>query len=192
MARKSTNKPNRARAGRRNGEAVKIVALLVFIFIGLGIIAGSIWYYGFFQPRAEEEITAAAASFAKEFFTVEHSSISGQEGKEFMTASQAERVLASGRVSAWKEQELAIQVKGDVEVRILEQQLRTAVARAVFLQHEEAKDQDGKEYLIYYDFDLVRANGRWLVDKIRVANPEELETLRLNKGVPEEHNGETE
>ncbi|MDD2283229.1 MAG: hypothetical protein PHD92_07565 [Eubacteriales bacterium] len=192
MARKSANKPNRAKAGRRTEEAVKIVALLVFIFIGLGIIAGSIWYYGFFQPRAEQEITEVAASFAKEFFTVEYSAITGQEGKDFMTDSQAEKVLAGGRVSAWKEQELAIQVEGDVEVRILEQHLRTAVVRAVFWQHEEAKGQDGKEYLIYYDFDLVRTHGRWLVDKIRVANAEELETLRQNKGVLEEPNGETE
>lgn len=185
MARKNTNKPNRARA-RRTGEAVKIIALLVFIFIGLGIIVGSIWYYGFFQPRAEQEIEKAAASFAKEFFTVEYNTITGQEGKDFMTASQAEQVLASNRVGSWKEQELAIQVKGDVEVRILEQHLRTAVTRAIFLQHEEAKGQTGKDYLIYYDFDLVRAQGRWLVNKIRVANPQELETLRLNKGVPEE------
>jgi hypothetical protein len=191
MARKNTNKPYRARAGR-TGEAVKIVALLVIIFIELGVVAGSIWYYGSFQPRAEEEIEKAAASFAKEFFTVEYSSITGQEGKDFMTDSQAEKVLASGRVGAWKEQELAIQVIDDVEVSIIEQKLRTAVARAIFLQYEEAKGKTGKEYLIYYDFDLVRADDRWLVDKIRVANTEELETLRKNRGVFEEDNGETE
>jgi len=191
MARKNTNKPNRAKSGSTR-EAVKIVALLVIIFIELGIVAGSIWYYGFSQPRTEEEIEKAAASFAKEFFTVEYNSITGQEGKDFMTDSQAEQVLDSGRVGAWKEQELAIQVKGDVEVSIIEQKLRTAVARAIFWQHEEAKDKTGKEYLIYYDLDLIRADGRWLVNKIRVANTEELETLRKNRGVFEEDNGETE
>lgn len=191
MARKNTNKPSRARAGRA-GEAVKIVAMLVIIFIELGIVAGSIWYYGSFQPRAAEEIERTAASFTKEFFTTDYSSITGQEGKDFMTDGQAEKVLVSGRVGIWKEQELAIQVKGDVEVSILEQKIRSAVARAIFWQHEEAKGKTGKDYLIYYDLDLVRADGRWLVDKIRVANTEELETLRKNRGVFEEDNGETE
>lgn len=188
---KGTNKRNRLR-GRRTGAGAKIALLLALILIEVGIIAGSVWYYLSFQPRAQEEVVATAANFAKEFFTVEHTAITGEEARGLMTASHAEQVLASGRVEAWKEQELAIAVKGDVEVRILEQKLRTAVIRVIFWQQEEAKEQEGKEYLIYYDLDLVRTQGRWLVDNIHVANPEELATLRRNKGVWEEHYGETE
>lgn len=187
---KGTNGPNRPR-GRKIGEATKIAVLLVLILIGLGIIGGSIWYYAFFQPQTQEEVTATATDFAKRFFTVDHSSITGEEGKDLMTESQAEQILASGRSKSWKEQELATQVTGDVEVRIITQKLRTAVVRTVFWQHEEAKGQEGKDYLIYYDLDLFRTDGRWLVDGIHVANPEELETLRRNKGVWDEHYGNT-
>lgn len=184
-------KPNRAR-GRRSGEGVKIAVLMALILIEVGIIVGSLWYYFSFQPQAQEDIAATAEHFAKEFFSVEHTTITGKEANDLMTESHAGQVLASGRVEAWKEQEVAIQVQGEVEVRILEQKMRTAVVRTIFWQHEEAKEKEGKEYLIFYDLDLVYTQGRWLVDNIHVPNPGELETLRRNKGVWEEHYGETE
>ena len=186
MAKKNKKRSYKGKAGGRLGEATKIVALLVFIFIGLGIVAGSVWYYAFFQPQAEQEIEIAAAGFAKEYFDVDYRDISGQEGKEFMTADLARRILASGRADAWKEQALITQVTEDVEVNIVEQKLRTAWARVIFWQREQAKEQEDRSYLIYYDLDLVRSQGRWQVDQVRVPQPEELKDLRLNRNVPAE------
>lgn len=191
MAKQNTKKPNKAKYRRGSGEGAKIVALLVFILIGLGVIAGSVWYYGFFQPQAQKDIKETSVAFAKDFFSVDFNTITGKEGEQYMTAANAEAALASGRVNAWKEQELAITLQGEIEVSILRQGYRSATARAVFWQHEVVKDE-GKDYLIYYDLDFTYDKGRWLVSKVRVADPEELRTLRLNKGVLEEQPGESQ
>lgn len=190
MAKKNTKKPSKGRA-RSSGEGVKIVALLVFILIGLGIIAGSVWYYGFFQPRASEEILAVAAGFTREFFAADHDTISGKEGRSFMTDRLADRVLAGERIASWQDQELVAAIKGEVEVSLLKQGLRTARSRVIFWQVEESgavededkeKDQD-KEYLVYYDLDLVYGKDGWLVDQVGIADPEELQILRQSRGI---------
>lgn len=191
MAKQNTKKPNKAKYRKGSGEGAKIVALLVFILIGLGVIAGSVWYYGFFQPEAQKDIKETSVAFAQDFFSVDYLTITGKEGEEYMTQANAESVLDSGRVNAWKEQELAINLQGEVEVSILHQGYRSASTRAVFWQHEVVKDK-GKDYLIYYDFDFTYDRGHWLINKVRVADPEELRTLRLNKGVLEEQPGESQ
>lgn len=166
MAKKNTRMPNKGRR-RDNRESVKIIALVVFIIIGLGVIAGSIWYYLSFKPRAAADITTAAKSFTLDYFNVAYDDITGTEGSSWMTEAFAQKAASGQRVAAWQESELISRVEGDVEIRILRQGLRTATAQASFWQYEEMKDEEGKEYLVYYDYDLVRVDGVWLIDAVR-------------------------
>ena len=184
--------PGKGRGRRKKGEAAKIATLLLFILIGLGVIAGSIWYNGFFQPRSEEQIKEVALGFTKEFFSVGFQNITGLEGRNYMTEELAQRILTGERASSWQERELTIEIKGDVEVSTVQKRLRDAVVRVVFWQQEKTKDEEGKAYLIYYDLDLALTGGRWLVDKIQVAEPAELQALRQREGVIEELPAETQ
>lgn len=198
MAKKNFNqssKQGKARSGRRRDvgqDAVKIIALLVFILIGLGIVGGSIWYYSVFEPRAMAEIEDAAISFTKEYFDVQYNTITGEEGLAWASADLAEKISGNDRVVAWKDRQLVMRVKGDVEVVILDHGLRSAKARAIFWQYEEEKEEEGRDYLIFYDYNFVRQDGQWLVDKVITADPDELEDLRRRRGVWEEHYGDDE
>lgn len=181
MANKDYRKPQKGRT-RRRGEAAKIVTLLVLIGVGLTIVGGSIWYYGFFQPAAAGVIETTAAGFAQEYYTADYRSISGQEAAGYMTDSFAAKTQASGRVDSWQEQELAIKVVGDVETSISKQGLNSALARVIFLQQEQTAEEK-QEYLVYYDLELVREGKDWRVNQIRVPDPEELKTLREHRGL---------
>lgn len=192
MAKASSKKPNKSKTRRPPKHTGKITVLLVCIALELGVIAGSIWYYGFFRPQAGPAITETAAGFAREFFTADYSVITGEEAAEFMTLDQLGTVAASDRVGLWKGQELVTRVDGEVEVQILKQKIRSAAARIIFWQHEEAKDVEAKDSLVYYDLTLARRDGRWLVDKVSLADPEELKTLRISRGAVEEKQDEEE
>lgn len=192
MATKNIKKPNKGRTGRRNRNSTKVAVLLLCIVAEVGVIAGSVWYYGFFRPQAGPKITEAAAGFAGEFFSVDYRSITGKEGADYMTPRQGEIVAASAREKLWQEQEMVTRVDGEVEVQILEQKIRRAAARVIFWQHEEAKEAEAKDYLVYYDLSLTRSGGSWLVDDVRLADPEELKTLRLSRGAVEEEENEKE
>lgn len=188
MATKNTRKPSKSRTGRRSRNCAKIVLLLLCIVAEIGIITGSVWYYAFFRPQAGPEITDVAAGFAGEFFGVDYRSITGKEGADYMSSRQEKVVASSERERLWQEQELVTRVDGEVEVQILEQKIRSAVARVIFWQHEEAKATEDKDYLVYYDLGLTRSGGSWLVDDVRLADLEELKTLRLSRGAVVEDN----
>ncbi len=176
-----------SRKRRDNMESVKIIALVVFILIGLGVIAGSIWYYLSFKPRAAADISAVAKSFTLDYFNVSYEDITGTEGKPWMTEAFAQRAASGQRVAAWQESELVSRVKGDVEITIHRQGLRAATVQATFWQYEETKDEEGKEYLVYYDYDLVRVDGVWLIDNLRTPTSQGLEELRRRRGVYDQH-----
>ena len=120
-----------SRKRRDNMESVKIIALVVFILIGLGVIAGSIWYYLSFKPRAAADISAVAKSFTLDYFNVSYEDITGTEGKPWMTEAFAQRAASGQRVAAWQESELVSRVKGDVEITIHRQGLRAATVQGL-------------------------------------------------------------
>lgn len=197
MAKKNPNKSGRQvdpRHAPRKGnslDAVKVIALLVFILVGLGVVGGTIWYYYQHEPAAAASIEKAAADFTKEFFTVRHDSITGQEGSQWITEKLAQTLADSDRVAAWKNREIVARVEGDVEVSILRQGLRTGTARVIFWQYEEVDDETDN-FLQYYDYEFVYSDGSWKIDRILTPNETELEELRLDRGVWEEHYGEDE
>lgn len=190
MAKPSNRK---SKYSRRNGaDTVKIIALLVFIAIGIGIVGGTVWYYAFFQPRAAESITEATTALTQEFFNVTHQDITGSEGSQWMTPALAEKVASSDRVKVWQEREIVSRIEGDVQVQILHQGLRSARTRAIFWQHEEKDEKEGKEYLVYYDYALIYADGQWLVDEILTASEDGLKDLRKSRGVFDQHYNDDE
>lgn len=189
MARKTiSNRQGKAKQGGKRGgrDAVKIIALLVFILIGWGIIGGSIWYYAIHEPKTSTAMESTAVNFTQDYFNVEHSTITGQEGMAWASAAFADRVSQTDRVETWKNREIVMSVQSDVEVSILQQGLRSGKTRAIFWQYEEEDGEEGKENLIFYDYDLVFEDGRWLIDKVTTADPEELAELRKSRGIEEE------
>jgi hypothetical protein len=188
-------KPNKRKSKYNRGkgtDTVQIIALLVFIAIGIGIVGGTVWYYAFFQPRAAESIVDITTALTQEYFNVTHLDITGSEGAQWMTPALAEKNASGDRVKAWQEREIVSRIEGDVQVQILEQGLRSARTRAIFWQYEEKDEKEGKDYLVYYDYALIYADGQWLVDEILTASEEGLKDLRKARGVYDQHYYEDE
>ncbi len=190
MAKPSKRNPSNRR--RNNFETVKVIALLVFIAISIGVVGGAVWYYAFFQPQSTESITAASKNLTQDYFNVSHSDITGAEGSQWMTQALVNKIASGDRVGVWKDRAIVSRIKGDVQVQILDQGLRSAKARVVFWQHEELDEEAGKEFLVYYDYVLVYTNGNWLVNKILTASEEGLKDLRKAHGVYDLHYAEEE
>jgi len=190
------NKGNRPRKGSgrrgRNSDTVKVIALITFIAIGIGVVGGTVWYYAFFQPQAAENIETATLEFTKDFFNVSHASITGNEGADLMTEALAQSISSGDRARVWKERELVSKVEGDVQVTILDQGLRSARTRATFWQYEEYDENAGKEYLVYYDYAFVYEGGEWLIDNVLTASEEGLKELRKARGVYDQHYADDE
>lgn len=190
MAKQGNRKSSYSR--KNYSETVKIIALLVFITIGIGIVGGAVWYYAFFQPKATESMTAISTDFTKDFFNVSHSDITGTEGSQWMTQNLADKIASGDRVEVWKEREIVSRIEGDVEVKIVDQGVRSAKTRAIFWQHEELDEKPGRAFLVYYDYALVYKDGNWLVEEILTASEEGLKELRKTRGVYDEHYFEEE
>jgi hypothetical protein len=190
MAKKNVNMPKKPdRVNRNSFDLIKVIALLVFIAVGIAVIGGTVWYYSFHKPGAVSDMERVSANFTKEYFNVDYTTITGQEGIPWVSAAQAKRMDASDRVQVWKDRELVARVEGDIEVKILEQGLRTGTARAIFWQSEN-HDEKSAKYLMYYDYDFVYEGGHWLIDRVRTAKAEDLEKFRRSRGVWEQHYGE--
>lgn len=185
MAKQSKRKSGYSR--KINSETFKIIALSIFIAIGIGIVAGAVWYYAFFQPRATENITAISTDLTRDFFNVSHSDITGTEGSQWMTQTLADKIASGDRVRVWKEREIVSRIEGDVQIQIVDQGVRSAKTRATFWQHEELDEEPSREFLVYYDYALVYADGNWLVDEILTASDEGLKDLRKARGVYDQH-----
>jgi|GEM_PF-1264429 len=180
------NKPERRGRAKGGGDAAKIIALLVFILIGLSIIGGTVWYYAFHLPRATEEMEEITREFTLDYFNVQHDSITGEEGLAWVSQDHAQRLAQGDRVDVWKARGIISRVEDDVEVEILDQGMRSGKTRATFWQYEETEEST-QEYLVYYDYEFVYEDGQWVIDRVLTASEQGLKDLRRTRGVYDQH-----
>lgn len=164
-------------------DSLDIMALVIFIVIGLGIIAGSVWYYAFHLPQANREMERVTNAFVDEWFNVHYDTVTGLEGVEYRTAARAAAIRNSANdfVNRYREDKLVRSVKGEVEVQILERGWNSGKARAIFLLVEE-RDGKVKEILSYFDYNFTVENGNWLIDTVNTPNAKELEAFQKARG----------
>jgi hypothetical protein len=180
----TTKKPQAKKRKRGRFDAIDIIALIIFIAIGVGIVAGTIWYYAFHLPRAAAEMEEVSVKFTQEFFDVHYDTITGEEGFEWLTAGRAETMRAmSDRVHTWQTKKVIARVESEIEVQILERGWNSGKARVIFWQYEEEATKAGRELLMFYDYEFSHENGRWLINRIVTATRKDLEDLRRARGI---------
>jgi hypothetical protein len=178
-------------------DSLDVMALLIFIVIGLGIIAGSVWYYAFHLPQATREMERVTHAFVDEWFNIHYETATGLEGVDYRTASLAATIRrdANTFVNRYRDDKLVRSVKGDVEVQILERGWNSGKTRAVFLLVEE-RDGKAKEILYYFDYNFSLENGNWLINTVYTPNARELEAFQKARGweapAEDDENGEDE
>lgn len=174
---------------RKNTQAASVIALIVFIFIGLSVIGGTIYYYFYHQPEALTEMERATAGFTQDYFNFNYETITGNEGRQWLSSHWSETALAS-RVDIIKSREVISQIDDGVTVSVLEQGWNRGRARAEFWFEEVKAEEDPINVLYYVEYDFVRENGEWLISSIDIPTEEDLENFRRSRGVWDEHYGD--
>lgn len=191
MAKKNKHKKPVKRRKPKKMDVLDYIALVIFIVIGIGIVAGSIWYYLFHLPAAKEEMTDVSVEFTYAFFDFGVGEFSGQEALQLMTRERA-NLFQRGLEDLQRTYQIRgveSRVESDVEVEVVDQGYNSGTTRVIFWQFEEDIDKGPRTLLMLYTYEFKRQDGRWLVDRIVTATQKELEQLRRERGVLDE-NGE--
>ena len=175
-------------------DTLDYIALIIFIVIGLGILSGTLWYYVFHLPAADEAMTEISLEFTYAFFDFGPGEFTGEEVAALMSERRAQifRQALPEVLATYYGKQVESRIISDIEVEVLERGYNTGTTRAIFWQSETDIDKGHREVFMFYTYEFVREGGQWKVDRIITPSVGELERFRTERGVLPDDNGDDE